>query len=255
MAFATTATGAGSALQGADASRTVSCGCRLDPVCGTTDAPGPRLGLVSKADVADVPLKAFAGACFRPDLMRGVELTNEALGAVADDIQSRQPVTASSLLAAPVPAACGHKGGRLSGGELPDIPAQHGVMGLAWEETGQPRGDLLTFGDLDGDGTGDAAATLYCTTGGVPWPEITLRWNGHAVAPSGLTATTEHSTADRFLPALRDQDTAAASSLATDGVAAKAAAHRTRRRRTPGRTASGLDQSVDMGMNWVYIHE
>jgi hypothetical protein len=28
------------------------------------------------------------------------------------------------------------------------------------------------FGDLNGDGTGDAAAVLYCTAGGVSWPEI-----------------------------------------------------------------------------------
>ncbi|WP_052270290.1 lipase/acyltransferase domain-containing protein [Streptomyces sp. MUSC 125] len=276
----------GSAFQGADSTRTVSCSYQLSPVRGTTDALGLRLGLISKADVADVPLKAFTGACFHPDLMRSIELTNEALGAVSDDIRSRQPVTASSLLSAPVPAACGHPAGKLSSGKLPGVPKGRGVMGLAWVTTGQPRADLLTFGDLDGDGTGDAAAALYCDAGGVPWPEIiafygpgstlighislsdinlpgheagenalvhrlrytakgvvvqwstqqdgapgasatldytaTLRWNGHAITASGLTATTERSTVDRFLRALRDHDTITASSLAADGVAEEA---------------------------------
>ncbi|MGW3098297.1 esterase/lipase family protein [Streptomyces sp. NPDC001102] len=278
---------AGSALQGADSTRTVSCAYQLDPVRGATDTLGLRLGLVSKADAADVPLKAFSGACVHPDLMRSIELTNEALGAVADDIQFRQPVTASSLLSARVPAACGHASGRLSGGKLPGIPPQRGVMGLAWVETGQSRADMLALGDLNGDGTGDAAATLDCTAGGVSWPQIiafyspgptlighislsninlpghgsgenasvhrlrytaggviaqwstqqdgdpgasatldytaTLRWNGHAIAATGLTAATERSTVDRFLHALRDHDTAKASSLAADGVAQEAA--------------------------------
>ncbi|MEV0977809.1 hypothetical protein [Streptomyces sp. NPDC049915] len=160
-------------------------------------------------------------------------------------------------------------------------------MGLAWLETGQPRADLLTLGDLDGDGTGDAAATLYCTAGGVSWPEIiafygpgptllghislsninlpghapgenasvhrlrytaggvtaqwstqqdgdpgasatldytaTLRWNGHAITASGLSAATELAAADRFLRALRHHDMATASSLAGAGVAQTAA--------------------------------
>lgn len=278
---------ADSALQGADATKTVSCSYQLSGVRGLTDSVGLAFGVVSKADVADVPLKAFSGACFHPDLMRSIELTNEALGAVADDIDSRQPVTAASLLSAPVPAACRHKAGRLSGGRLPGIPEIRGVMGLGWVETGGPRADLLALGDLDGDGTGDAAATLFCNAGGVSWPEIiafythgptllgslslsdinlpghqpgenasvhrlryadggvvaqwstqqdgdpgasatldytaTLRWNGHAVVASGLSAVTERPTVDAFLAALRKHDTAAASALADSGVAAEAA--------------------------------
>jgi hypothetical protein len=80
-------------------------------------------------------------------------------------------VSAASLLSAPVPAACGHKAGRLTGGRLAGIPAGHGSMELAWLDRGH-REDLLALGDLDGDGTTDAAATLYCDAGGVPWPEL-----------------------------------------------------------------------------------
>jgi serine/threonine-protein kinase len=86
----------------------------------------------------------------------------------------RAHVTAQDLLSAPVPASCQHPAGRLVNGTLPGIPANRGVMELAW--TGNPR--ILTesaataFGDLNGDGTSDAAAVLYCYAGGVSWPEI-----------------------------------------------------------------------------------
>jgi hypothetical protein len=223
-----------------------------------------------------------------------------ALRAVGDDRAVRRPVTAASLLSAPVPAACGHRAGRLSGGRLPGIPAHHGSMRLAWIGGGD-REDLLALGDLDGDGTGDAAATLECDAGGVPWPELiafyapgpallgavglgginapgrepgenatvhrlryahrgvtaewstqedgdpaaeanldytaVLRWNGHRITVSGLTASTERGTVDTFLGDLRRSDTAAAGKLAAPGVAAETAAlldsHPDARRATP----------------------
>ncbi|MEU9779627.1 hypothetical protein AB0H92_01305 [Streptomyces phaeochromogenes] len=278
---------AGSAFQGADSTRPVSCSYQLNAVRGATDSLALTFGLASKADVADVPLKALSGPCFHPDLMRSIELTNEALGVVSDDIESRQPVTARSLLSAPVPADCHHRAGKLVDGKLPGIPEIQGVMGLSWVETDRPRSDLLAFGDLNRDGAGDAAATLFCNAGGVSWPEIiafyehgptligsvslstinlpghdpgenalvhrlryadggvvtqwstqqdgdpgasatldytaTLRWDGHAVVASSLTAVTERGAVDRFLSALRKHDTAAASALAASGVGAEAA--------------------------------
>jgi pimeloyl-ACP methyl ester carboxylesterase len=278
---------AGSAFHGADSTRAITCSYQLNAIRGATDTLALTFGRASKADVAGVPLKALSGPCFHPDLMRSIELTNEAVGAVSDDIESRQPVTATSLLSAPVPAACGHRAGKLVNGRLPGIPETRGMMELSWMGTGRRRSDELTFGDLNGDGTGDAAATLFCTAGGVSWPEIiafyahgptligsvslsdinlpghepgenavvhrlryanggvvaqwstqqdgdpgasatldytaTLRWDGHAIVASGLTATTERGTVDRFLNALRDHDTAAASALAAPGVGAEAA--------------------------------
>lgn len=278
---------ADSAFQGADSTRAISCAYQLSAVRGATDALGLTFKQVSKADVAEVPLKLLFSACIHPDLMRSVELTNEALGAVSDDIASRQPVTAASLLSAPVPAACGHRAGKLVDGKQPGIPETQGMMQLSWVDSARSRSDLLTFGDLNADGRGDAATALFCTAGGVSWPEIiafyghgptligsvslssinlpghepgenavvhrlryadggvlaqwstqqdgdpgasatldytaTLRWDGHAVVASGLTATTERGTVDRFLNALRAHDTAAASALAAPGVGAEAA--------------------------------
>jgi serine/threonine-protein kinase len=83
-------------------------------------------------------------------------------------------VTAQDLLSAPVPASCQHAAGRLVNGTLPGIPASRGAMQLAW--LANPRGiseaAATAFGDLNGDGTGDAATVLDCFAGGVSWPEI-----------------------------------------------------------------------------------
>jgi tRNA A-37 threonylcarbamoyl transferase component Bud32 len=83
-------------------------------------------------------------------------------------------VTAQDLLSVPVPASCQHAAGRLVNGTLPGIPANRGAMQLAW--LANPRGvseaAATAFGDLNGDGTGDAATVLDCFAGGVSWPEI-----------------------------------------------------------------------------------
>lgn len=162
----------GSALQGADQTKTVSCSYRIAPVPQASDLLALSFGLISKTDIPDVPLKAFNGACFHSSLMRSIELTNEALGAVADDLEARQPATAASLLSAPVPAACTHPAGKLKNGELPGIPQGEGSMGLAWDAFNTSLEKFLALGDLDGKGGADAAATLSCNAGGVPWPEL-----------------------------------------------------------------------------------
>ena len=95
-------------------------------------------------------------------------------------------VTATDLLSAPVPASCGHRAGRLSGGVLPGVAANDGVMELAWlaDPHQSPQAANEAFGDLTGDQageqageqtgdrSGDAAAVLFCDAGGVAWPEI-----------------------------------------------------------------------------------
>jgi len=163
----------GSALAAATNTLNATCDYQLNPVRGATDQLSLLFGQVARSQVAQQPLKAFTGACFHTDLMRGMELTAEALGAVADDISSRVPVTAYDLLSAPVPAVCTHKAGRLVDGVQPGIPVNHGSMQLAWLHGGATAKAALTaLGDLNGDGTGDAATLLDCNAGGVPWPQV-----------------------------------------------------------------------------------
>jgi pimeloyl-ACP methyl ester carboxylesterase len=162
-----------SALAGATHTMNAACDYQLNPVRGVTDQLGLSFGLAARTQVAQQPLKAFTGACFHTDLMRGIELTNEALGAVAADIRSRFSVTATDLLSAPVPAVCRHPAGRLVDGAQPGIPGNQGTMALAWLHHGAAAKAALTaFGDLSGNGSGDAATLLNCNAGGVAWPQV-----------------------------------------------------------------------------------
>jgi pimeloyl-ACP methyl ester carboxylesterase len=81
----------GSATKGATTTRKVSCAYQLNGFRSVSDQISLAFGLVSKADVAQQPLAVFSGPCFHTQLMRGIELTNEATGAVTDDINSRLP--------------------------------------------------------------------------------------------------------------------------------------------------------------------
>jgi hypothetical protein len=73
-------------------------------------------------------------------------------------------LTANDLLSAPVPAACGHKAGRLVNGVQTGIPQNHGSMQLAWLGEGtSARMAFTAFGNL---------TVLDCNAGGVAWPQI-----------------------------------------------------------------------------------
>jgi hypothetical protein len=66
-----------------------------------------------------------------------------------------------------------HKAGKLVDGVQPGIPAGHGSMQLAWLDRGaKSKAASIAFGDLNGDGEGDAATVLDCFAGGVSWPQI-----------------------------------------------------------------------------------
>lgn len=178
----------GSALSKASLASDTTCSYQMSAGRAVADQVGLFFGLTSKADVAQQPLGAFSGPCFHSSLMRGRELTNEALGAVADDIAARQPVTEKELLSAPVPASCQHKAGKLKNGTLPGLQDGQGSMDLAWRVGRQPKKNVLQFGDFTGDGIGDAAVVLYCYAGGVSWPEIIAFYGrtGSAKEPVGL---------------------------------------------------------------------
>jgi pimeloyl-ACP methyl ester carboxylesterase len=178
----------GSALHGGTQTTRASCAYQLSAVRGATDSIGLMFGLVSKVDVAEQPLASLTGACFHTNLMRAIQLTNETTGAINDDISSRQPVTAADLLSAPVPAYCRHKAGALHNGRLPGIARGQGEMGLKWVLWGDSarRADLMVLGDLTGDGVGDAATVLYCTAGGVSWPEMVAFYRHGPAGPERL---------------------------------------------------------------------
>lgn len=163
---------ASSAFNGTSVTKQVACSYQLNAVRGAADRVGLLLGQVSKNDVAQLPFAAFRGACFHVDLMRDIELTNEATGEISADIGSRQSVTASDLLSAPVPASCNHPAGTLVGGKLPGIPQNQGDMQLRWLGNPASQRKYLALGDLNGDGHTDAATVFDCNAGGVPWPDI-----------------------------------------------------------------------------------
>jgi hypothetical protein len=86
-----------SALNGTSVTKQVSCSYQLNAVRGAADSVGltlamvnKNLAMVSKNDVAQQPFAAFKGACFHLDLMRDIELTNEATGEISADIAARE---------------------------------------------------------------------------------------------------------------------------------------------------------------------
>jgi pimeloyl-ACP methyl ester carboxylesterase len=157
----------GSATSGATRTKVGTCNYQLNMVRAATDQVGLLLGLTARGDVAQPPWKA-AGPCYHANVMRTRELTNEVIGAVADDIALRQPVTLADLASAPVPSLCEHPAGTLVNGRLPGIPENQGTVELRPTLAGGPG---YAFGDLTGDSVRDAAVVVDCDQGGVPWPE------------------------------------------------------------------------------------
>lgn len=161
-----------SALQGASTTTPATCNYQLSAARAATDLLGVTLKLTSPTDVAEFPWRALNGACFHTDLMRDIRLTNSATQNVQADIAARQPITASSLLSAPVPAACSHQPGTLVNGVQPGIPPVQGSMQLDWLNNPAAQQNEVAYGDLTGDGNPDVATVLNCNAGGVDWPSI-----------------------------------------------------------------------------------
>lgn len=81
-----------SATHGATLSTKASSAYQLNAVRATTDFAGLRVGLTAKNDAAQ-PFWSVKGACYHGNLMRTIQLTNEATGIVNEDIESRAPAT------------------------------------------------------------------------------------------------------------------------------------------------------------------
>ena len=155
----------GSALSGADGTRAISCDYQLDPVRGATDQLGLLFSLTARSEVAGQPLAALTGPCFHTSLMRDIELTNEALGAVHDDLAGRVPeVTTATLKGAQVPADCRLPAQRLTNGHT-----TKGSPGEGWINSDKK---TIGYNDFAGLGYKQALTEYGCTAGGVGWPDV-----------------------------------------------------------------------------------
>lgn len=166
----------GSATAGAGATKSIHCDYQLNAIRAGTDRLGLLVGLTAASEIAQLPLGSFSGACFHLSLMRSVELTNEALGAIREDLAGRQvrPVTLDELLNAPVPALRGNPAQNMVNGKIPH-PRPGGDVGLITTGSGAP-----AYGDLTGDGVPDAAAAVLATAGaGGGEDYVQLYTNGH----------------------------------------------------------------------------
>ena len=98
-----------------------------------------------------------------------------------------RPVTLAMLKSAPVPSLCDHPAGHLVNGSLPGIPAQRGFVMIP-AVTGEAHGNsAVVFGDLNGDGVRDAAVTVWCNQGGVPWPDSVQLYTSGAKRLGGIS--------------------------------------------------------------------
>ncbi|WIE55858.1 MULTISPECIES: hypothetical protein [unclassified Curtobacterium] len=110
--------------------------------------------------------------------------TSAAAAAAAAAAAPSTPSSAAlvaMLQDAPVPALCRHTAGTLVHGTLPAQAGHAGTVALSYlVGTGRPEAALTSVGALEGAGSHDVVAGLYCDAGGVPWPEVVgvWRWTG-----------------------------------------------------------------------------
>jgi len=81
---------ADSAVHNATTSTKASCSYQMSPVRGAADALGLQFRVVATNDAARNPLEFRAVPCFHGNLMRTIQLTNEATGMVDEDIAGRR---------------------------------------------------------------------------------------------------------------------------------------------------------------------
>ncbi|MEV8443269.1 alpha/beta hydrolase [Actinosynnema sp. NPDC051121] len=83
---------ADSATRGADTANMATCAYQLSAVRGLADQIGLLTRTTALGDVAR-PITEVSGPCYHGNLMRTVELTNQAVGIVNEDISARTPNT------------------------------------------------------------------------------------------------------------------------------------------------------------------
>jgi len=157
----------GSATHGASTETKAKCSYQLNAVRGATDTAALYLKLAAQNDVARQPLGAFSGACFHGSLMRTIQLTNEATGAVNEDIQSRRPITDSELLNSTLPARVCDGGNWRSRYpiQLHNGKGEARTPSGAFDGTAIYEAKVIGSADFNGDGRRDSLISATCIGG------------------------------------------------------------------------------------------
>lgn len=152
------------------ASQTAACTVAL------TEGTGGLSVAEGNGQATPVPLSSAVTPCLGSDSTRDAQQVARARDLVLADLFARQPLVASDLQRAPVPALCNYPAGELVNGVLPGFdPDRAEPPTLVSPDSSHP-GPLVVLGDLDGDGVGDAAGVVNCNEGGVGWPDEVLFW-------------------------------------------------------------------------------
>ena len=185
----------GSATGGSTTQKSIPCAYQLSATRGALDQVGLLLKQTALSDVAGQPLGAFAGACFHNNLMRSIELTNEALGTVSDDIAARD-VRRIDWANASIPGAVCEQDEVITftDGLADDLPP---YPGQSWPMDAFAYFDEVDYGDVTGDGADDALLTVECTNddataaGRLVWSIVAFSGESGSVRPIG-TITGQH---------------------------------------------------------------
>ena len=199
----------GSALASAASNKSVSCEYQLNAFRGATDWLGLRLRLTSKAEAAATPLGVASGPCFHTSLMRSIELTNEVMGLIADDLDTRGAtsgpgdLTDEQVLDSQLPAnVCWT--GKVGFDHASPIQLKRG-KGTAWNKDGSFGGasiletEVLGRVDLNGDGKKEIILSLDCA--GSP-PEDCCAGRSSLVTTLAVLAPSTSHSLDKVAPSL-----------------------------------------------------
>jgi pimeloyl-ACP methyl ester carboxylesterase len=185
-----------SATAGVTEPTKASCAYQLNPVRAGTDRIGLMLRVTAENDVAQ-PITSVLGACFHGNLMRTIQLTNEATGIVDEDIRSRQP----ALEVNPADYAMPYGGyafdspsGRFLCGIVPPIAGDPGMAGCQGETRPVPPRPADCSPEIGWGGgmyVDDDGRVDYVCAGGLMFSDGNAKVlpYGAVLAVSGMTCT------------------------------------------------------------------
>ena len=178
-----------SAVAGATTTKTIECAYQLHALRGALDDVGVALQLTADVDRAKHPFETFQGACFHNNLMRSIELTNEAIGVVNDDITARD-VHAVDWANATIPGEVCEQAQPIT---FTNSEAQNltPYPGQSWPMDAFAYSDQVTYGDVTRDGQDEALLTIECTNddataaGRLVWAIVVFDGSSGRIRPIG----------------------------------------------------------------------